>query len=199
MKVPQATLLPNMAKKKDKKDYTTLVAICHVTHVVQSSLSFFFYQVRSYNEYISSQHWELGVIFNYRSVMASTLFHHLFQGIQTILGFIRKCFNSPNSVFTKKPFIRHLSNRNSSMHHPYGVHIWRGSMPKRATNFILNDILFGYKSCLLPLKNFPISSPMNQLISCSSLSSSKTLITTSASQIGSIQIIRQCHQVLQQA
>ena len=43
MIAPQATLLPNMAKKNDKEDYTTYVAR-HIfaTDVVQSSLSFFF-------------------------------------------------------------------------------------------------------------------------------------------------------------
>ena len=43
MKAPQATLLPNKEKKKDKEDYTTSVAkMCRETDVVQSSSSFFF-------------------------------------------------------------------------------------------------------------------------------------------------------------
>ena len=43
LKASQATLLPNMEKKKDKEDYTTSVAR-HIfaTDVVQSSSSFFF-------------------------------------------------------------------------------------------------------------------------------------------------------------
>ena len=57
MKAPSVTLLPNMAKKKDKEDYITSVAKMYSsTDVMQSSLSFIFAMFDSRVGYFHPHH-----------------------------------------------------------------------------------------------------------------------------------------------